>query len=176
MARTGTYDFSKGLLFIKHPLYEGVIMIDGFMKDSNVTIAREEPRWKPSPSGDGKTTTHVRNPINAGSITFVLNQSTDSIAKMNAICQHSDISDGEDLLFEITYVDQSSGSIHFSNDAIVGEPETIDYGQDENGRQFQVQCGSLSNTLNGSAKISQETLKILQAFGYDMDASRVASY
>lgn len=174
--KTGVYDFSKCIVLIKHPLYDGNIVIDGFMNDSSIAVARTDPRWTQNPSGDGKASTLVRNPIDAGTITFSLNQSTDSLAKMNAIAQHSNISDGKDLLFEITVADKSSGSFHFCRDAIVGDPETVEYGREENGREFQIQCGSLVNQIQGSAKIPQETLRIIQALGFDVDASRVADY
>lgn len=174
--KTGVYDFSKCLVIIKHPLYEGSIVIDGFMNDTSITVARADPRWSQNSSGDGKATTLVRNPINAGTVTFTLNQSTDSLAKMNAIAQHGNISDGSDLLFEITVADKSSGSFHFSRNAIVGDPESVEYGTSESGREFQIQCGSLSNTINGSAKVPQETLRIIKALGFDIDSSRVADY
>lgn len=174
--KTGVYDFSKCIVLIKHPLYEGNILIDGFMNDTSITVARNDPRWSQNSSGDGKSSTLVRNPIDAGTITFTLNQSTDALAKMNAIAQHANVSDGHDLLFEITVADKSSGSFHFSRDAIVGDPESVEYGREENGREFQVQCGSLTNNLNGSAKVPQETLRIIQALGFDLDASRVADY
>lgn len=174
--KTGVYDFSKCIVLIKHPLYEGNILIDGFMNDSSISVARTDPRWSQNSSGDGKSSTLVRNPIDSGTITFTLNQSTDSLAKMNAIAQHGNISDGSDLLFEITVADKSSGSFHFSRDAIVGDPETVEYGTEENGREYQIQCGSLENNINGSAKIPQETLRIIQALGFNVDESRVANY
>lgn len=174
--KTGVYDFSKCIVLIKHPLYSGNIVIDGFMNDTSITVARADPRWSNNSSGDAKASTLVRNPVNAGTITFTLNQSTDSLAKLNAIAKHADISDGSDLMFEITIADKSSGSFHFSRDAIVGDPESVEYGREENGREFQIQCGSIENNLNGSAKVPQETLRIIQALGFDLDESRVADY
>lgn len=174
--KTGTYDFSKCVLLIKHPKYEGIIMIDGFAPDTTINVARPEQRWTLNPSGDGKATTVVRNPNNAGTISFTLNQSTDSLGKMNAIAEHGNISDGDDLLFEVTVADKSSGSIHYSRDAIVGDPESVEYGPSENGREFQIQCGSLTSTLAGSAKISKDTLAFIQAMGFNVDASRVADF
>ena len=175
-SNSGTYDFSKCIMIIKHPKFAGNILIDGYMNDSTITVARSDPRWTQNPSGDGKSNTLVRNPVNAGTITFSLNQSTDSLGKMNAIAEHGNISDGSDLLFQITLVDKSSGSVHFSNDAIVGEPESIEYGREENGREFQIQCGSLHSSIAGSAKIPKSTLAMIQALGFNVDESRVADF
>lgn len=176
MAKTGVYDFSKCIVLIKHPLYAGQIMIDGFMNDSTINVQRTDPRWGNNASGDGKSATLVRNPQNAGTITFSLNQSTQSLAIMNAIATHADESDGHDIMFEITVADKSSGSVHFCRDAIVGDPESIEYGREENGREFVIQCGELHNSLNGAAKISQEALRIIQALGVEIDQSRVDDY
>ena len=175
-SNTGVYDFSKVIVMINHPLYEGNILINGFMADSTIAIARANPRWTNKPAGDGKSSTLERNPVSAGTITFSLNQSTESLARMNAIAQHANVSDGSDVLFEIIVADKSSGSIHISRDAVVGDPETIEYGGEENGREFVVNCGTLESNLNSAAKVSQETLKILRALGFDLDASRVADY
>lgn len=175
-SNTGVYDFSKCYVFIKHPLYDGLIKIDGFMADSNITVGRGAPRWTNGKSGDAKSSTLVRNPDDSGTITFSLNQSTDSIAKMNAITQHADASEGEDIQFEITVADKSSGSVHFSRDAVAGDPETIEYGREENGREFVINCGTLVNNLNGAAKMPQETLRIIQALGFTVDETRVADY
>lgn len=172
----GTYDFSKTIMLIKHPLFGGNILIDGFATDSTINVSRGDPRWALKPSGDGKSTTLERNPVNSGTITFSLNQSTDSLAKMNAIAQHANDSDGEDIMFEVTVADKSSGSFHYSRQAIVGDPESVEYGREENGREFVIQCGDLTNSLNGAAKVPQETLRIVQALGFDIDSSRVADY
>ena len=174
--KTGVYDFSKTIVTIRHPLYDGIVKIDGFMNDTTINVQRDDPRWTRNSSGDGKASTLVRNPINDGTISFTLNQSTDGLAKMNAIAQHANVSDGQDIMFEITVADKSSGSIHYCRDAIVGEPESVEYGREENGREWTIQCGELINNLNGAAKMPRETLAFIQALGFSVDETRVAAY
>lgn len=173
-SKTGVYDFSKTIMTIKHPLYDGIVLIDGFMTGTNIVVGRSDPRWNNQSSGDAKSSTLIRNPKNNGTITFTLNQSTDSLAKLNAIVQHANDSDGRDILFEVTLADKSSGSIHYSREAIVGEPESIEYGEDENGREFQIQCGDLFSNLNGAARVPQETMRFINALGFTLDETRVA--
>lgn len=173
--KTGIYDFSKCILLIKHSQYAGQILIDGFAEGSNISVAKNDPRWTQKPSGDGKSTTLERNPINAGTITFSLNQSTDSLSKMNAIAQYGNTVSDLSVLFEVTLIDKSSGSVHYSQDAIVGDPETIEYGREENAREFVIACGELTSELQGSARIPLETAKIVRALGFDIDESRLAS-
>lgn len=174
--KTGVYDFSKTIVTIRHPKFDGIVKIDGFMPDTTINVQRENPRWGRSNSGDGKSSTLVRNPDNSGTITFSLNQSTDGLAKMNAIAQHANVSDGQDVMFEITIADKSSGSFHYCRDAIVGDPESVEYGPEENAREWVIQCGELVNNLNGAAKMPRETLEFIQALGFSVDESRVASF
>lgn len=175
--QTGTYSFGDVIVLIKHPLYDSTISINGFMKDSEVVVATTDPRWSIKPSGDGKSTTMERNPIKAGTIKFSLNQSTNSLSIMNAIAQYSDYStDGADVLFEITVSDKSSGSFHISTQAVCGNPESVGYGLEEKAREFTINCGSIESNLSGSAKLSKEAARIIQALGGNVDESRIANY
>lgn len=167
--KTGIYDFSEVVLLIKHQLYPNNIMIDGFMPDTEITIDRSNPRWDRSGSGDGKATTFVRSPDNSGTITFNLNQSTDSLDKMNAICKYSDVTKSLSIIFETTLVDKSSRTVYFSPESLASSPESVSFGATENGREFTIVCGDLQETLGGSSKIPQDTLDVLAAFGIEVD-------
>lgn len=169
--RTGIYDFSEVVLLIKHNLYEGNILINGFMPDTEITIDRDAPRWERNGSGDGKATTFVRNPDNSGTITFSLNQSTDSLDKMNAICQYSNVNKTLNIIFEVTLVDKSSRTIYFSPETLASTPESVSFGATESAREFTLVCGDLQEQLGGSAKIPTDTLNILGAFGIEVDES-----
>lgn len=173
--KTGIYDFSKCIMLIKHRKYAGQILVDGFADGTNIVVAKNDPRWVHKASADGKSTTLERNPINAGTITFSLNQSTDSLSKMSAIAQYANDNSDLSILFEVTLIDKSSGSVHYSPDAIVGDPESIEYGREESAREFVISCGELINSLQGSARIPLETAKIVRALGYDVDESRLAN-
>lgn len=176
MNKTGVYDFSQCIVLIKHRRYSSQILIDGFAEGSNISVSKADPTFTHKPSADGKSTTLERNPIKAGSITFSLNQSTDSLGKMNAIAKYSEDVANTSVLFEITVIDKSSGSVHYSRDAVTGDPQTVDYGREENAREFVVSCGSIYSNLAGAALIPKETLAIINALGYDVDPSRVAEY
>ena len=169
--KTGIYDFSEVVLLIKHQMYGGIIKIDGFMEGSEITVARNNPRWENKGSGDGKATTLVRSPDNSGSITFTLNQSTDSLDKMNAICQYANTTKNLTILSEVTLVDKSSRSIFFSPDSIASSPENVSFGVSESGREYKLLCGELQETLGGSSKIPADTLSFLGAFGIEVDDS-----
>ena len=169
--KTGIYDFSQVLLLIKHKKFQGQINIDGFMPDSEITVERDDPRWTRNGSGDGKATTFVRNPDNSGTITFTLNQSTDSLDKMNAICQYSNVNRTLNILFETTLVDKSSRTIYFSPESLASFPNSVSFGSTESGREFSIVCGHLQENLGGSSLIPQDTLAILSAFGINVDDS-----
>ena len=170
--RTGIYDFSQVLLLIKHSKFTtGQINIDGFMSDTEITVERDDPRWVRNGSGDGKATTFVRNPDNSGTITFTLNQSTDSLDKMNAICRFSDTNKTLDILFETTLVDKSSRTIYFSPESLASSPNSVSFGATESGREFTIVCGDLQEAIGGSSRIPQDTLAILNAFQITVDDS-----
>ena len=169
--KTGIYDFSQVLLLIKHKKFAGQINIDGFMPDSEITVERDDPRWTRNSSGDGKATTFVRNPDNSGTITFTLNQSTDSLDKMNAICQYSNVNRTLNILFETTLVDKSSRTIYFSPESLASFPNSVSFGSTESGREFSIICGHLQENLGGSSLIPQDTLAILSAFNINVDES-----
>lgn len=170
--RTGIYDFTQVLLLIKHKVYTtGQINIDGFMPDTEIVVERENPRWSRQGSGDGKVTTFVRNPDNSGTITFTLNQSSDALDKMNAICQYSDVNKSLNILFETTLVDKSSRTVYFSPESLASSPESVSFGATENGREFSIVCGNLQETLGGSSIIPQDTLAVLSAFGIEVDST-----
>lgn len=169
--KTGIYDFSQVLLLIKHKKFAGQINIDGFMPDTEISVERDDPRWTRNGSGDGKATTFVRNPDNSGTITFTLNQSTDSLDKMNAICQYSDVNRTLNILFETTLVDKSSRTIYFSPESLASFPNSVSFGSTESGREFQIICGHLQDNLGGSSRIPQDTLAILSAFNINVDDS-----
>lgn len=169
--KTGIYDFSQVLLLIKHKNFAGQINIDGFMPDTEISVERDDPRWARNGSGDGKATTFVRNPDNSGTISFTLNQSTDSLDKMNAICQYSNVNRTLNILFETTLVDKSSRTIYFSPESLASFPNSVSFGSTESGREFQIICGHLQENLGGSSAIPQDTLAILNAFNINVDAS-----
>jgi hypothetical protein len=169
--KSGIYDFGEVLLLIKHKLHPNMIKIDGFAKDSEITVEREERRWTRNGSGDGKATTFVRNPDTSGTITFSLNQSTDSLDKMNAICAYADTARSLNMIFETTLVDKSSRTVYYSPESLASYPESLAFGQTESDREFVIECGDLQETLGGSSKISPETLAVLEAFDIQVDDS-----
>lgn len=169
--KTGIYDFSAVLLLIKHRKYGKQISIDGFQKGSSITIERDDPEWTRNGSGDGKATTLVYNPDRSGSISFTLNQSTDSLDKMDAICQYTGNTRNLSILFETTLVDKSSRTIYFSPESLAMYPDSVEFSNDETGRDFTIICGQLQEKLGGSAYVPQETLDILAAFGIEIDES-----
>lgn len=175
--KVGTYNFANTIVLIQHPLYDAPLVIDGFMSDSQISVAKDNPTWSLQASGDAAAITFVKDPSKAGTIKFSLNQTTDSLAKLNAIVQLSEISeDYEDFVFEITIADKNSGSIHYSQMSVASDPESIDYGKEENGREFTIVCAQLNSTLNGTARVPKQTLEFVQALGFTIDPTRVAAY
>lgn len=174
--KTGIYDFSEVVLLIKHKMYGGNILIDGFFQDSEIVIDRNDPDWALNQSGDGKAATMVRNPNTSGTITFTLNQSTDSLDKMNAICQFSKTNKSVNILFETTLVDKSSRTIYFSPQSLASLPNSVSFGSTENGREFKIFCGELQENVGGSSLIPADTIAILQAFGIEVDSTWNAQY
>lgn len=169
--KSGIYDFGEVLLLIKSKIYPNMIRIDGFAKDSEITVEREEKVWSRNGSGDGKATTFVRNPDRSGTITFSLNQSTDSLDKMNALCSYAETARSLNMLFETTLVDKSSRTVYYSPESLASYPESVAFGQTESEREFVIECGELQETLGGSSKITPETLAILEAYNIQIDDS-----
>lgn len=167
--KTGIYDFGSVVMLVKHKLYNGNIIIDGFMPDSEIVVERDDDRWTRNGSGDGKAATLVRNPDESGSITFSLNQSSDALDKMNAICQYSDTNKSLNILFQVTVADKSSRTVFFAEDCIASPPTSVSFGKEESGREFKILCGDLQTQLGGSSLIPQDTLNILAAFGITVD-------
>lgn len=169
--KVGIYDFSEVVLLIKHRMYRGNILIQGFMNESGITIDRAAEDWTMNNSADNTATTMVYNPDKSGTITFSLNQSTDSLDKMNAICDYAKRVKHPSILFETTLVDKTSRTIYFSPQSLAGYPQSVSFEKTEQGREFKILCSDLQEKIGGSSFVPQDTQEILAAFGITVDDS-----
>ena len=167
--KVGIYDFSQVILLLRHQKYQSHINIDGFMKDSGITVDRSSEDWTMNNSGDNKATTMIYNPDKSGTIKFTLNQSTDSLDKMNAICDYTKRVRHPSILFETTLVDKTSRTIYFSPQSLASYPSSVGFETSEQGREFKIFCAELQEKIGGSSLVPLETQKILHAFGITVD-------
>lgn len=169
--KVGIYDFGEVVFLIRHKMYQGNILIDGFMKETGITIDRTAEDWSMNNSADNKATTMVFNPDKSAVITFTLNQSTDALDKMNAICDYSKRVKHPSILFETTVVDKTSRTIYYSPQSLASYPQSVGFEQTEQGREFKILCSDLQEKIGGSSLVPVETQQILAAFGITVDDS-----
>ena len=167
----GIYDFSEVILLIKHRQFASHININGFMKDSGISVDRSGDDWTMNNSADNKATTMIYNPDKSGSIKFTLNQSTDSLDKMNAICDYTKRTRHPSILFETTLIDKTSRTVYFSPQSLASYPKSVNFENTEQGREFTILCSDLQEKLGGSSLIPADTMAILNAFGIEVDAN-----
>jgi len=122
-------------------------VVSGYADGEFVTVARDEDAYSLSVGADGEPTRSKSNNF-AGTITLVLQQTSDSNDVLAAKAELDELSNGG--LFPVSVKDNSGRAIYFADAMWVQKKPDAAYGRESGTREWVLRTGNLQHFAGGN--------------------------
>ena len=164
-----SYVPSSITIVINHPATNTTHVVGGMAADSVVSIEYPDETWTEKVLNNGELVrTHRKD--DTIRLTVHLDQTSMSNDVLFGLHKYdqNDLT-GLDGVFTCTFAVKSSRSYAYSSQCFVKRPQTQEYGNDTNVRDWVIVMSNADQLIGGAGKVDQDTANVLEALGIVID-------